>query len=71
MTSYTYACSSSVKEAAYKDLQAPARIQMTVPVLSNPEKLEVGVRLSGLCGDYPKQTVAVAAPKQAVEVAAD
>ena len=61
MTSYTYAPSSSVKEVEYKELQASAKIQMTVPVLSNPEKLEVGERLSGTCGIYPTQDVEVAA----------
>ena len=71
MTSYTYACSSSVKEAAYKELQAPARILISVPVLTNPDMLEVGVRLSGRCGEYPKQVVEVVAPKQAVEVVGD
>ena len=44
---------------------------MSVPVLTNPDMLEVGVRLSGRCGEYPKQAVEVAAPKQVVEVVGD
>jgi len=57
---YTYVPSVSVKEVGYKELRAAPKIEMTVPVLSNPEKLEVGVRLSGTCGNYPTQAVEVA-----------